>query len=515
MKLMKSLFLSSAAGLVAMSGAQAADLPLKAKAVEYVKVCSLYGAGFYYIPGTDTCLKLGGYLRADMGINTNSVFSGNTSGLGGAQNRLSNDFTWRARANLNLDTRTATEYGVVRTYFDANYTWTSGGFNGLGNGATTYDSAVNGGVSNGQLGLNFAFIQFAGFTMGKAVSLFSTPWGAYPGNIYDGLVGGGGTTSQGVNQFAYTAEFGNGVSASVGVQDPTQYYQPGIFNANTSLSIVNNTIATSNFGYGASAYGGTRAPDVVGQIRVDQAWGLFQASVAAHNNNPAYYGANQTTGGPGDKWGWAGQLGLQIKNIPTGPGDTINVSGVYTNGASGYNFQELAGPAAGAAIYSGVTGVGFGFAPDSVYGGRGPLQLVSTWGVRGAFNHNWNAYWSSSVFGAYASVRYNGAGKDVLCGGNGSVINASNAVAFLNGINGANITTCNPDYNIAQVGANLRWTPVKNLTFTTEAVYTMLDQKYAGTIALPANAGLAKPTGAYTLKDQDTWTVMLRAQRNW
>ena len=49
-----------------MSGAQAADLPLKAKAVEYVRVCSLYGAGFYYIPGTDTCIKLSGYLRVDV-----------------------------------------------------------------------------------------------------------------------------------------------------------------------------------------------------------------------------------------------------------------------------------------------------------------------------------------------------------------------------------------------------------------------------------------------------------------
>ena len=26
-------------------------------AVEYVKVCSLFGAGFYYVPGTDTCLN--------------------------------------------------------------------------------------------------------------------------------------------------------------------------------------------------------------------------------------------------------------------------------------------------------------------------------------------------------------------------------------------------------------------------------------------------------------------------
>ncbi|NPU27388.1 porin, partial [Bradyrhizobium denitrificans] len=59
MNTIKSLVLGSAAALVAMSGAQAADLPIKAKAVEYVKVCSLYGAGFYYIPGTDTCIKLG------------------------------------------------------------------------------------------------------------------------------------------------------------------------------------------------------------------------------------------------------------------------------------------------------------------------------------------------------------------------------------------------------------------------------------------------------------------------
>jgi hypothetical protein len=62
MKMVKSLILGSAAGLLAMSGAQAADLPVKAKAVEYVRICSLYGAGFFYIPGTDTCIKLGGYL---------------------------------------------------------------------------------------------------------------------------------------------------------------------------------------------------------------------------------------------------------------------------------------------------------------------------------------------------------------------------------------------------------------------------------------------------------------------
>ena len=63
---MKGLLLGAAAGLLVAS-AQAADLPVKAAPVEYVKVCSFYGAGFFYIPGTDTCLKIGSYLRSDHG----------------------------------------------------------------------------------------------------------------------------------------------------------------------------------------------------------------------------------------------------------------------------------------------------------------------------------------------------------------------------------------------------------------------------------------------------------------
>jgi Porin subfamily len=59
----KSLLLGTAAALTLALGAQAADMPVKAKPVQYVEICSLYGDGFYYIPGTDTCLKLGGYLR--------------------------------------------------------------------------------------------------------------------------------------------------------------------------------------------------------------------------------------------------------------------------------------------------------------------------------------------------------------------------------------------------------------------------------------------------------------------
>ena len=78
----KSLLLGTAAGLLAVGGVQAADMPVKAAPVNYVKICSLYGDGFYYIPGTDTCLKLGGYLRvqAEYNMGGGGVVVGDSAG---------------------------------------------------------------------------------------------------------------------------------------------------------------------------------------------------------------------------------------------------------------------------------------------------------------------------------------------------------------------------------------------------------------------------------------------------
>jgi hypothetical protein len=509
MKMVKSLILGSAAGLVAMSGAQAADLPVKAKAVEYVRICSLYGAGFYYIPGTDTCIKLGGYLRAEIAVNTNSVYTGNTSGAGGAGNRFTNAYTWRSREDLNIDTRTATEYGVVRTYFDATFTWTSGGY--AGSGTTAYDGnnpagTGSGQVAGGALGVYYAFIQFAGFTMGKAISQFSAPWSNYPGNIYDGLVGGGGTVT-GVNQFTYTADFGNGVSGTISAQDQTAYYQAG----------VNNLGFPGAFGFGTSDFAGTAAPDFVGVIKVDQAWGLIQLSVAAHDNHAAYYGAlGELSGHPDDKWGFAVQGALSIKNIPTGVGDVINIQGVYTDGATRYNIQDLAAAAGANTVYGGTNlagayqSIGFGIAPDTVFAAGGEQQLVQTWGMRGGYTHNWNPYWNSSLYGAFAAIHYNDEAKSLICGPGG--VGGSFQKTF-----GAGVTSCNPDYNIAQLGTITRWTPVKNLTFSADLTYTHLDQKMEGVISPAASNTIGKPgtPALYELKDQNTVLLQFRAQRNW
>ena len=537
MKMIKSLILGSAAGLVAMSGAQAADLPVKAKAVEYVRICSLYGAGFYYIPGSDTCIKLGGYLRVDVAANVTSDDTGNTSATGGAQNRFTNAFTWRSREDLNIDTRTATEYGVVRTFFDATFTWTDDVYAGNSNaalaGSTVY-SPIGGGtgvaqgsapnnanagtVAAGTVGVYYAFIQFAGFTIGKAISPFSAPWTAYPGNNFDGLVGGGGTVT-GVNQFTYDWQFGNGVSATVAAQDPVAYYQAGNVNVTSGGLVGGVLVGAAGLGaFGANDIGGTVAPDFVGKITVDQAWGLFQASVALHDNHVAYYGATEPTGHPDDKWGWAGQVALSIKNIPTGAGDVINVQGVYTDGATRYNIQDLASAAGAATTYGGTNlpgayqSVAFASAPDSVFTTGGDQQLIQTWGMRGAFNHNFNPYWSGAIYGAYAAVHYGSAASALVCGV-GGVGGSFRTTTGLAGIGGA-AAVCNPDYNIGQLGGIIRWTPVKNLTFSADLTYTHLDQKMVGTVAAPSGP-IGKPAALYELKDQDTLLLLLRAQRNW
>src|SRR5579871_6821721 len=292
MKLVKSLMLGSAAGLVVMSGAQAADLPVKAKAVEYVKVCSLYGAGFWYIPGTDTCIKIGGYLRVDTTINGGGAHGQPAwSGDSGQGNRFYDYFISRSRMALTVDTRTATEYGLVRTFAQGDFQFNNfGSSNPSTVGATP--SVVGGlsgnvlnGVGGGYVAVEYVFIQFAGFTFGKSSSAYATPWNGYPGNNTSFLIGGNDSVT-GVNNIQYTAQFGNGVSASIGLDDPTQFNRTNLYNLSLGVTAA---------GVGTNAYGGFQMPDVVGNVRVDQAWGLFQLSGELHQVNASYN--TLTTGG--------------------------------------------------------------------------------------------------------------------------------------------------------------------------------------------------------------------------
>jgi Porin subfamily len=276
MKMVKSLILGSAAGLLAMSGAQAADLPVKAKAVEYVKICSLYGAGFFYIPGTDTCIKLGGYLRVDTTFNGSIYDQPAWSGDLGQRNRYYDYFAARSRMALTVDTRTATEYGVVRTFAQADFQFGTQGNNTVnpllftGSPSTGTSTGLLYQPGEGYVAVEFVFIQFAGFTFGKSASAYATPWHGYPGNNSSFLLGGHDTVT-GVNNIQYTWQFGNGVSATLGLDDPVVFNRTSVYNLSTGLGFT---------GTSGNAYGGVHSPDVVGNIRVDQAWGLFQVSGA-------------------------------------------------------------------------------------------------------------------------------------------------------------------------------------------------------------------------------------------
>src|SRR4030088_1958656 len=376
MKMVKSLVLGSAAGLVAMTGAQAADLPVKAKAVEYVRVCSLYGAGFFYIPGTDTCVKFGGYLRVDTTSNASGVQDNPSwNGDSGQGNRYHDYFSTRSRMAFTVDTRTATEYGVVRTFGQADFQFdTLGGatFNpnalatNLGNNGNLLNSA-----GGGYTAFEMGFIQFAGFTFGRSASAYATPWHGYPGNNSSNLLGGHDSVT-GVNNIQYSAQFGNGVSGTIGLDEPTVYNRTSVFNLSVGLPA---TAATAN------AYAGVHAPDIVGNIRVDQAWGLFQISAAAHEVNGSYNILTAATAQPTalseirrhpePKWGGAVMAALNIKNIPTGPGDDIKIDASFAKGdtkeviatsGTSPNFAMFSGSTRAGAYQSG----GFGATTEAI-----------------------------------------------------------------------------------------------------------------------------------------------------
>ena len=359
MTTLRNLILGSAAVLLATGSAGAADLPVKAKAVEYVKVCSLYGAGFWYIPGTDTCMRVGGYLRVDTTFNGTAHGTPAWAGDQGQQNRYRDYFFSRSRFQLIVDTRTATEYGLVRTFAQGDFQFTTLGSSrnpnvlatNLGNNGQLLDTP-----GGGYVAVEYVFIQFAGFTFGKSSSAYSTPWNGFPGNINSNLLGGNNTDT-GVNNIQYTAEFGNGVSASIGLDDPTVWNRTAVYNLAAVPGIGVN-------GTGSNSYGGTHAPDIVGRFRIDQAWGLFQISGAAHLVNASYniLGAggvptnlSEISGHPDDKWGGSVMAALQIKNLPTGAGDDIKVDASYAVGTT-KNVIATSGNSPSFAMFSG-TGI--------------------------------------------------------------------------------------------------------------------------------------------------------------
>ena len=450
-----------------------------------MKICSLYGVGFYYIPGTDLCIKIGGWVRAEYGWGQNGNFAWGWANAN-VNNRLTNNSDFRARGYITADARNQTEYGTVRGYI------------AVGLSENEHGGDVN---ASNSFSANRAFIQWAGFTFGRAQSFFdfySSPatayWGAYPSSD---------TGDGGWFVMAYTAQFGNGFSATISAEAPRK----------TQIIEAHDT---QEFSAGSQAfpndYGGFQMPDVVANLRIDQAWGSAQIMGAVHKVNATYYHffcasgpdtvTNPTCGHPDDKLGWVVGGGVKLNAPFIGQGDFFQAQVNYTQGALRYIFQT---PNTNWGVINGAS-VGFGVLSDAVYGGDNPtgvgtaaptdLELTTAWNVNAAYEHFWNPRWRTSIYGGYAQVMYNDTANNLLCDGGHNVP----------------VAGCDNDWQTWWIGTRTQWNVTKDFYMGLDVLYSKLQSAKLPTGAIP-NAIPSGPQVTF-VDDQDNWSFRFRVHRD-
>jgi hypothetical protein len=508
MKMVKSLLLGSAAGLVAVTAGQAADLPVKAKPVEYVKVCSLYGAGFYYMPGTDMCIKIGGWMRfqvtdgQDNGSTTWGPYAGNPN------IRTTSNLQFLERGYITADAREQTAYGTARAYIDV-------GIN---------DAAVLGqGLGTGTFSSNRGFLQWAGITAGLTQSFYdfySAPAVAYNAAqlpIED--TGSGGTSVIG-----YTAQLGNGLTATLAAETRRVNQIIGVNGGAAGAGAVIAGSVAAGGGVVGGGYGGNEAPDIVANLRLDQTWGSAQVMGALHEDNASYYDpavvSGNGAGHPSDQWGFVVGAGLRLNFPMIAQGDYFQGEVNYTQGALGYLHQ-----AQGAAEYEAEqsnTGA-FGQISDCVYGstsvtaaipatGGTSCNLTTAWSVNASYEHYWTPSVHESLYGAYWAVNYNSQANGILCVGEGA-----------GAITGVGVFTpaagCNNNWSSWGIGSRLQWDVTKSFYLGVEGLYTHLNSASlpGGVLtAAVANGAPSPAAGTVTIGGaaENAWQVSFRMHKD-
>jgi hypothetical protein len=540
MKDLRTLLLGSAAGLVAVTAAHAADLPVKDKSAGYLKVCSLYGAGFYYVAGTDLCLKIGGWVRVETAWGGNGTLSWGPFN-GNVNNRLTSNDAVRERGNVTADARNQTEYGTARAYIAV--------------GILTNDTGLQ--VTNLVDFVNRAFVQWAGMTAGLAESFYdfySSPAVAYRiGYLPSSFSGDSGWWV-----WAYTAQFGGGLAGTISMEGrrTTQIIDanalpgpagtavlagggtiiPGGYPCAATITATGAIVAGTSAGGcstlspGNGAYGGFQAPDVVANLRVDQAWGGAQVMGALHEVNASYYSAANalqsapsTTGAggvghPGDKWGWAAGFGLKINTPFISQGDWFQTQVNVTQGALRYLFNtpnsnwgkvETGKEAFGVlsdCVYAGVVAVG----------NNTGCMLTSAWGFNAGYEHYWTPAWHTSLYGAYYQVSYGkgtGSANSNLCSAAGFGTLTGSLAGTLAQANPG----CNMDWSTWGVGTRTQWDVTKTFYLGVEVLYSQLHSAQTGTGSVVGPAGFASfASGGATVNESNAsnWAITLRAHRD-
>ncbi|GJE48023.1 hypothetical protein GOFOIKOB_1048 [Methylobacterium tardum] len=515
MKLLKSSLLGSAAAFAAVGAAHAADLPVKkAVPIEYVRVCTAYGAGFFYIPGTDTCLRISGRARFEGGYQTSysRQYGNNIGDTSGYQGRM----------RINLDARTQTAYGTLRAFvrLDAG---ARTGYSGVGQSGTQQRiGQAYAGIGTDQFGrdsqymnVDKAFIQFAGLTAGRASSFFD-----FYAHDFEIAGATAGSDIFSTNLLAYTATIGNGLSATISIEDPVFRRTP-IFSP-FGVSPTVSTGSASNFGVtvqptpifvGPGRFGlvdsieKSRLPDFVGVVRLDQAWGSAQLSAATHELNAGNLSSAANAGGLGtgpilvpahtkNTQGWAIQGGVKINTPFIAPGDALYLQGAYGDGAqlyTGYSNYT------GSYIQSTTTIQGQKFAQyfsdATINPFTGQLQTSQSFTAVASYLHYWSPEWRSAFFGSYGEQSFSQSARAAQGAIYGLVSGLTGAPGF--GTNAVGVPGTR-FYQLSQAlrdtyqfvaGASIIWSPVKDLDIGVEGFYTQIGLKNGRAIDLDKNPG--------------------------
>lgn len=295
----KSLLLGSAAALIAVSGARAADVVVaEPEPVEYVRVCDAYGEGYFYIPGTETCMRISGYVRADIKGGDNP----------GARKRGDIDrdtYAWRTRATLRFHTASETELGTLRTFIELRSQWDEG---------AEWDH--KGDTAGGQL--RFAFIELGGIRVGLDESIFNH-WTGYYGNVVnDDIVNPMAYTR--TNVISYTFNAGNGFSAILGVEQGNDDADDYGYKYDSDYVYL-----PDGKGHKLSGKIDDYTPNVVGGLKFVQGWGGVSV-VGAYD---AYY----------EEWAAKARLDLNVTDQWS-----VWVMGGYKSADDYYNADDTYGP---------------------------------------------------------------------------------------------------------------------------------------------------------------------------
>ena len=417
MTLVRSLLLGSAAVLVAVASAQAADLPTRkaAPAAQYVKVCQIGDIAGFIIPGSDTCLKISGYVNAQLAMgNVRDEYYASSNVVRTPAKAVS-DIGYYTRGQVVFDAVTNTAYGPLLGHLELQ--------------ANSGDGRFDAAAFPGSTVINQAYVQWAGVTAGKHNS------------FYDYLAGGdtwkdflspdhSGTP---INLLAYTATFGGGFSATISLE------QNETGNFSTAVSS-NYSGAPLYLASGAPL--GVRAPDIVGSLDVSQGWGTAHLAGVAHNVRQEYDSLGSTDV---DTWGY-GIIGGVTFNLPMlSPGSKIAFQGAYAHGAIAYS--GATSPAFGETDQGFNTNGNGALFPmaDAIYTGGDSWKLSNSWSLASILTWKISPNFEIDPELSYASVDY-----------------GSSAAAY---------------WDMSQkayawwAGAVFDWSPVKNLDFSFDAIY--------------------------------------------